>query len=370
MKKNISILVTAMILSLVFSNKASSQSISDIKDALGKSAETYKTDKAAAVKQLEEVISLCDKVGDSAAMATKAKYLGFLAKWQNNNTIDLLSAKKYTEALNSSEKAISLCTTYKDNEGLASANALLAKTYYAQGIDQYTSKNYDGALASFAKAAETAKANNLNEIADKANSLTSKVYMIKGSELYSAKKFDDAIAAFEQATKVDPKNVKAFYYKGLAFKGKNDLDNMLTSMDKAIELGSTLDTAVATSAKRNIANTFLVKASDAYSTKQYAEAITAAKTATKYDGKNSKTFLILAVSNNALGQSDEAIEAAKSGIAIESKSEALSDLYFQIGKAYEKKKDNASACANYKKVVAGANAATAKSIMSTVLKCK
>jgi tetratricopeptide (TPR) repeat protein len=367
MKKKVSIL--AFVLFSFFGSSVFAQTKSDAVEALTKAVETSKTDKAAAVKQLEEVISICDKVGDDAK-DVKAKCTGIIAKWQNTSTIDLVSAKKYAEALASSEKAISLATTYNDTEALVSANTLMSKTYYAQGIDQYSAKNFDGALASFNKASDVAKANNLADLVEKSNGLISKVYLIKGSEFYSAKKFDDALASFDKATSADPKNAKAFYYTGLAFKGKNDFDNMVTSMEKAIEIGTVNDTTVAGTARRNLAGTFYEKAVNAYSAKKYADAITAVTTATKYNDKNGKSFLILAISSNELGQYDNAIASAKSGIAVESVPASLGDLYFQLGRAYEKKKDVSNACASYRKVTAGANAAAAQSIVKTVLKCK
>jgi tetratricopeptide (TPR) repeat protein len=367
MKKKVSII--AFVLFSLLGSSVFAQTKSDAVEALTKAVETSKTDKAAAVKQLEDVISICDKVGDDAK-DVKAKCTGIIAKWQNTSTIDLVSAKKYAEAIASSEKAIALATTYGDAEALASANTLMAKTYYAQGIDQYSTKNFDGALASFIKSGEVAKSNNLPDLVDKANGLISKVYLIKGSEFYSAKKFDEALASFGKSTTADPKNAKAFYYTGLAFKGKNDFENMVASMEKAIEIGTVNDTAVAGNARRNLATTFYDKAVTAYTAKKYADAMTAAKAATKYNDKNGKPFLILAISANELGQGDEAIAAAKSGIAVETVPASLGDLYFQLGRAYEKKKDVANACASYRKVNAGANAAAAASIVKTVLKCK
>ena len=75
------------------------------------------------------------------------------------------------------------------------------------------------------------------------------------------------------------------------------------------------------------------------------------------------------MSYNATSKFDQAIEAGNKGLELESKPEKQADFYFQLGKAYEGKKDNANACASFKKVTTGPNKAAADYEIKTVLKC-
>jgi tetratricopeptide (TPR) repeat protein len=142
------------------------------------------------------------------------------------------------------------------------------------------------------------------------------------------------------------------------------------ALNKTIELADKEgDTITSGKAKESMAGSLLVKANKALMAKKYSEAIDYSNTSLKYSTTRSNTYLILTLAYNSTNKFDEAIDAAKKGIDLEEKAEKQADFYYQLGKAYEGKKDNTNACASFKKVTAGPNKPAADYEIKTVLKC-
>ncbi|MBK7030739.1 MAG: hypothetical protein IPH45_16705 [Bacteroidales bacterium] len=300
-----------------------SQTKDDAGNAYNAARTLSTTDKAGALKGMIEVVTMSEKIG-AEADDIKNMAIAVIPDWQYQIANDFLKEKKYDEAITAFEQTIVLAEKYNDTEKKSKSLGQLPKLHF-----------------------------------------------IKGQEALKADNTDGAIASFDKAIGFDPEYTKAYFSKGAAYKKKGDFDNMQKAMDKAYELGiKTNDTATAAKAKDAMGSTFLSRSNKAFAAKNYAQAIELANKSLEYTPESSSTFLILCVSYNAQVKSDLALEAANKGLAIEQKPEKQADFYFQIGKAYEGKKDNANACANYKKVTTGPNKAAADYQMKTVLKCK
>ena len=102
--------------------------------------------------------------------------------------------------------------------------------------------------------------------------------------------------------------------------------------------------------------------------KKYNDAVSNLLASQEYNNTDASSFYYLALAYNELSQYDEAIAAATK--ALELQPENTSDIYFELGKSYEKKGDNATSCDYYKKVTAGNNVAAAKYQIEQVLKCQ
>jgi len=322
MKRNLVFTVTlAAILVFAFSN-SNAQTKDDAGNAYNAARTLSSTDKAGALKSMKEVISMCEKIGPDADEIKKMA-VAVIPDWQYQIANDLLKEKKYDDAITAYEQTITCSEKYNDPEK---------------------------------------KEKSIGQL--------SKLHFIKGQESLKADNADAAIASYNKAIEYDPEYTKAFFSLGAAYKNKNDFENMQKAMDKANELGiKTNDTATAAKAREAMATSFLSRANKSFSSKNYTQAIELANSSLKYDDSNAPAYLILTVSYNSQSKFDQALESAQKGLAIESRPEKQSDFYFQIGKAYEGKKDNANACSNYKKVTSGPNKPAAEYQMKTVLKC-
>jgi len=298
------------------------QTLQEASDAYGKAKELINTDLPGAITGLVNVAGMCDKIGAEADDLKKI-VTSAIPDLQYSLANGFLKEKKYDEAIAAFEKTTEFATQYNDTEKIGKVQAQLPKIYYAKGLEQFKAENVDGALASL-----------------------------------------------EKATTLDPEYTKAFYTKGLIYKKKDDAINMQAALDKSIELaGKDGDTVTSGKAKDAMAGSMLTTANKALTAKKYADAIKFANNSLNYSTTKSNTYLILTLSYNSTSKFDLAIESAKKGLELESKPEKQVDFYFQLGKAYEGKKDNANACANFKKVTMGPNKPAAEYEIKTVLKC-
>lgn len=298
------------------------QSLDDIGTAYNSALELQKTDLGAAVTSMLSVVDMCDKLG-AEADALKANAVKVIPDWQYSIANGLLKDKNFDLAIPAFEKTIEYATRFNDSDKLEKAKTQLPKVLFS-----------------------------------------------KGNALSKAEDYDGAIGFFDRAIGMDPEYAKAFLMKGQALKKKGDSEGMKTALDKAIEFaGKTNDTATVGNAKKLMGGDFLSRANTAFKAKNYNSAIELATSAIQYTPSTS-AYLILAVSNNSVSKFDAAIEAARKGIELETAADKISDFNFQIGKAYEGKKDTKNACAAYKKVTSGPNKAAADYQIKTVLKCQ
>lgn len=324
MKKGInSIFVATLALGLLlYSNTTKSQSLDEIGTAYNAALELSKTDLAGGVNGMLAVVDMCDKLG-ADANDLKTNAVKVIPDWQYSIANGFLKDKNFDLAIPAFEKTIELATRFDDAD-----------------------------------------------IKGKAGNQLPKVLFSKGNALSKADDFDGAISYFDRAIALDPEYAKAFLMKGQALKKKGDSEGMKTSLDKAIELaGKTNDTATVGNAKKIMGGDFLSRANTAFKAKNYSSAIDLASSAVEYT-PSSSAYLIMAVSYNATSKFDSAIEAARKGSELETNADKISDFNFQIGKAYEGKKDSKNACAAYKKVTSGPNKAAADYQIKTVLKCQ
>jgi tetratricopeptide (TPR) repeat protein len=298
------------------------QTLDEAATAYNKALELKNTDLPGAITSLINVAGMCEKIGADAD-DLKKMVTGAIPDLQYSLANNFLKEKKYDDAIAAFEKTNEYAAKYNDAEKPGKIQAQLPKIYFAKGLDQFKAEDVDGALVSM-----------------------------------------------EKATSLDPEYTKAFYTKGLVYKKKGDDANMKLALDKSIELAAKDgDTVTSGKAKESMAGSLLVSANKALTAKKYADAIKFANSSLDYSTTKSNTYLILVLSYNATSKFDQAIEAGKKGLELESKPEKQVDFYFQLGKAYEGKKDNANACAYFKKVTSGPNKPAADYEIKTVLKC-
>lgn len=324
MKKTL-ILAFAITLLTTFSGKQLfAQTKEDAGNAFNAALELSKTDLPGAIIKMQDVIKMCGVVGKDAD-SLKMKITKVIPTWQFNIGNAFVNDKKIDNAIAAYEKSIVFANTYAD--------------------------------ASIKKMSET--------------QLIS-LYANKGITYQKAESSDSAIMFLDKALKLDPEQNKALYYRGLAYKKKGDNVKMIENMESAIASATkTNDTLIVKAAKKVIGQNYYIDGKNANAKNLFSDAVSKLNDAIKYDFKTKDVYYYLAKSYNSLKKYDDAILAANSGIALEEQTDdKLARFYFEIANAYENKKDNANACANYKKSAFGAFAKYSNDKIKLVLKCQ
>ena len=290
------------------------------------------------------------------------------AKYNEGN--GLYKEKDYKSAITAYEAGIKLASDVgADADDLkGKMETQLLNSYYKNGL-QYKSIGLSASIASLEKA--YALAGELGDDAMKTKSATtiSKLRSAKGNSFLKKNKLDDAFAEYEMAIEINPSCVKGYYGEGLVYKTKNDLSNMMASMDKVIEVGADNPKAAKTIKKaKSTASKTLVNAGAKEIQKEHGKkAAEYINLSFKYAPGNANAYYYLSLAYNKTKSWDDAITAANKAISMETGEKG--NIYFVLGQSYEGKGDAAGACSAYKNVTNGDNVESAKYQMTQVLKC-
>ena len=279
-------------------------------------------------------------------------------------------AKDYTTAIESYKTSIDMCQMIGVDgaELQTKVEAQIVKAYWKNAVKLYKGKKFDAAVAEMEKTQEAAKVADNAKYEKYAAMYIPKIYSSKGLALYTDKKYDDALATFDIALGYNNKCVDALYGKGLAYKEKGDIDGALANFDQAITSGAGNKKAEKSINKAKSAAQGMLEANGAKElqiehTQKAIEYLTKVQ---NYGEVSGSTYYYLALAYNKQKDSGKAITAAKAGIALGGD---ISNLQFELGKAYEAKGEAANACTAYKAVTSGPNVKAAAFQAKEVLKC-
>jgi tetratricopeptide (TPR) repeat protein len=285
-----------------------------------------------------------------------------------NNGIGALKAKDYVAAIKAFDNCITICDQLGD-EGAdlkMTAETQLPNAYYNKALNLYRAKKFDEAINTFQKTSELASGLNDAKTAGKAKNYIARVYNTKGSAQYKAKDYDNALASFDNALNADGTYFKAYYSKGLVYNKQKNTEAFKAAMDKVIELGPEGNKTVK-AAKTTVFRSFRSAAGKALQAGNYSKSIENVETALTYSGGDAQIFYFATIANNGLKKWQKAIDSGNKAVELEKKSK--SNIYFELGKAYEGMSNKAEACKSYKKVTDGPNLAAAKHKVTEELKC-
>jgi len=275
----------------------------------------------------------------------------------------------YAEAIKSYEQTIQICTQVGDDgmELQIKAEQQLPGAYFNLAKGFFDAKNYTEAIPNFEKSAQYADQMGETKTADASRTYLAGIYTSLGNADLKNEAFDQAIEKYNKALAYKSTYYKAYYGLGLVYKKQENLPEMKVALDKVIAMAGD-DAKTIGNAKDAAESAFRNAGALAVQSKKYDDAITNLLIAREYNDADPNAYYYLAIAYNGLSRYDDAITAASK--AIELQTEDKSDIYFELGKSYEKKGDNALSCENYKKVTAGNNVAGAKYQMEQVLKCQ
>ncbi len=291
------------------------------------------------------------------------------AKYNEGN--EFYKEKDYSNAVTSYEAALSIA-----NEAGADADDLkgsiekqLMNAYYKNGLAHYKARKFDAAIAFFEKGYASSEKLGNASMKKKTSSYIAKVRSSKGNSLLKSNKINEAFAEYEMAIEILPTYPNAYYGKGMVYKSKDDMANMMISMDKAIELGATNPKAakIVKKAKSTTSKTLVNAGAKEIQKEHGKKAAEYIVSSFKYAPGNAKAYYYLSLAYNNTKSWDKAIEAANKAIGLEADDKG--DMYFALGQAYEGKGDASGACTAYKNVTSGPNIEAAKYQITQVLKC-
>jgi tetratricopeptide (TPR) repeat protein len=284
-----------------------------------------------------------------------------------NDGIALIQENKHYEAIEAFNKCASICRELGEvGEGLMNkALTQITSQYMKLGIDAFQAKDYDTAVSLFLLSAENAISSGNPESAKKADDYIATTYTAIGNNLYKEKKYNDAIGNFLKALDYNPVFLKAHYGLVISYSKTDNTDEMETAIQKVITIGG--DEKTVERAKNVAANYYLNLSAEAIKKESYREASMMARKSIEYNYLEPTAYYYQALSNNYLENWDEAIKAAQTGMKPEQ--DDKSNLYFELGRAYQGKGDQEKACEAYSKVSGGPNLDAANYQRNTVLKC-
>lgn len=254
---------------------------------------------------------------------------------------------------------------------LKAAQANIPVIHFNIAKQLFTENKFDESVAEFKKAVETGdKYGDAGNKAKAAEQIPIVLYS-KGNALFKAKDFTGALAAFTESSVANPEYAKAFYGMGLAYKNLNNLDQMIVSMDKAIELATNAKDEKFVGTVKSTAKKYTqAGGAENLAEKKYDNAIKYLDASLKYGDPDASIHYYYAMAYNAKKMWDKAIESTTKGLAIEKDTpEAKAMHYFEQGNAYKGKGDTEKACSAYKNAKFGKFVQNADYEIKT-LKCK
>lgn len=292
------------------------------------------------------------------------------AKYNEGN--EQMKAKNYAGAVTTFEAALKLAKgAGPDAEDLkGNIENQLMNAYYRNGISKYKAKKYDASISEFQKSIGLAKQLGDTDMEDKLVVIQAKVLSSKGLSELKDNELDAAYASFDQAHKIKSNCVISYYGKGLVWKERGDMNQMMTAMDKAIEYAATEPkmSKYADKAKSASSMALLATATEEITREHGKEAAKYINDSFKYKAGDADAYYYLTIAYNKSKDFSNAIESANKALSM--KEGDKSGIYFELGQALKGSGDTSGACDAFKKVTSGPNVDAAKYEITQTLKCE
>lgn len=292
------------------------QERNDVIKAYNDGAKYMQTDVPAAIKAFEEVITLADKVGETAA-DLRQKAAGVLPGLYIKLAVAAANEKKPTqEIMKTAKSAVAVAEKYGTATHKENAAKLIVQAYNLQGTGYFSQNDYP-----------------------------------------------NAIAAFDSLLAINPGYVNAIYNKALIYIKQNDAASYEQTIDLYLEkVKAANDEPKIKQASTQALEYFRAAGSKANQAEKLDEALAMLNKSAKY-GDDKDLFYYFADVFNKQKSFDKGAEYAKKGLDLETgDAAAKAKFWFQLGKAQAGKGQTAEACASFKNAAFGAfvTAATAE----------
>jgi len=318
-KKNLSLFLLAIFVGVA---GVSAQTLEDVVNKFNAAAELVNADAASAASLLEEAIRLANQVGAEA------------------------------------------------DEVRLMAQTQLPPVYFRVGTEQQRDGNTDAALAAFHKSIDLGLEYNDPSTVSRAQNILGRLYLSQGNNAYRAGDNEQAIELLTKSVEFDPDNARTHLLIGLSQRRLENIDEMISAMNLAIETAEKADDSQTKStAEKSVRDYLAVRANRSIQGNRAAEAIGYLETALNY-GEEAQTYFLLTLAYNNMQQWNNAIAAAEKALALEVDDAAeKAKIYFELGNAHREKGDTAAACRAFRNAAFGNYTEAANYQIEHVLRC-
>ena len=258
------------------------------------------------------------------------------------------------------------------DETITMAGKQLPLMHYKVATSNYKKKDYKAAIESFELAKQSAKTYNNEEIAKKAHKVIPQVYNISGTNHYKAKRYEDAMICFGKSIEYNPNYAKPYLGQALVYKKQDDVEQMLTKCDRAIEIGGkTKDKKTVASAQKLARTTMFNMAVTAIGGSKWTEAEASLNKSIEYGNVSPEVYYQLGKVYNAQKKWDDAIANLNRAIELDERDNgSKAKYYFELGSSHVGSGNTAAACTAFKSAMHGDYVEQAKYQVEQVLKCQ
>jgi len=322
-KKIMSKIAGILVVFLLVITNLNAQDRNEVIKSYNEGAKVMQADPKAAIAAFENVITLSDKVGETAAdLKQKAIQVlpGLYVKLANTA---IAEKKPASEIIRAAKTAAAVSEKYGNATGKGNAEKLLVQGYYNMGTGYFGQKDYDNALK-----------------------------------------------AFDSVLVINPDYTAAIYNKALIYRSQNNAAAFEETIDSFLGKLDTLKEAEKVKQASTLSlEYFRAAGSQANQANKLDEALALLNKAAKY-GDDKDLFYYFSDVYNKQKNFDKGAESAQKGLALETgAAEAKAKFYFQLGLAQAGKGQTADACASFKNAMFGPFAAPSKA-ERTNLKCQ
>lgn len=322
-KKGMEKIAAVLVLTAFFGTSLNAQERNDVITVYNEGAKSMQTDVKAAIIAFEKVITLSDKVGESAN-DLKQKAIQVLPGLYFKVAYNAMNEKKpASEIIKASKVAIAAAEKYGNTTSKENASKILVQGYYNMG-----------------------------------------------NEFFTKKDFGNALLAFDSLLLINPDYSAAIFNKALVYRSQNNVASFEETIDTYLKkLEGTKDTVRAKQASTIALEYFRAAGSQANQADKLEDALTLLNKAAKY-GEDKDLFYYFADVYNKQKNFNSGAEYAQKGLALEKgNAEAKAKFYYQLAVAQAGKGQTAEACASFKNATYGPFAEASKAQRKN-LKCE
>jgi len=312
-----------MVFSVLLVTAVNGQDRNDVIRFYNEGAKTVQTDVKAAISAFENVITVSDQVGESAA-DLRAKAVQVLPGLYFRDAYNIMNEKKPApEIIQAAKKAVAAAEKYESASNKEKSERILIQGYNSMAVD-----------------------------------------------FFSRSEFDNALLTFDSLLLISPDYLPAVYNKALIYRNQNNSDAFEETVDFYLgKLEAGKDDERAKQATALAIEYFRAAGSQANQANDLDEALVLLKKAEKY-GEDKDLFYYFADVYNKQENFDNGAEYALKGLELETgDAEAKAKFYFQLGMAQAGKKQIQEACTSFKNSMYGAFAEASKA-QRTNIKCE
>lgn len=312
-----------LIISAIVGSTLNAQELNDVITAYNEGAKAMQTDTKVAIESFEKVVTLSDKVGETANDLKQKAIKVLPGLYFKAASSSLKEKKPVTEIIQAAKTAIAASEKYGNTTQKENSTKILAQGYNIMGTGFFTQKDYANALI-----------------------------------------------AFDSLLSINPDYSPAVFNKALVYKSQNNADAFEAAIDLYLEkLKSANDTIKTKTASTLALEYFRSEGSQASQTDSLDKALVLLNKAAKY-GNDKDLFYYFADVYNKQKNFDSGAENAQKGLDLETgTAEAKAKFYYQLAVAQAGKGQNAEACASFKNALYGPFADASKAQRKN-LKCQ